>query len=202
MKKVCPTCNIEKRYKDFYKSSITKDGLFYNCKECKKAYQRNYRQLNLDLVRTRDKISSSKYYKQNKEAIAEYWKKDNLSNRKKRNDRLKSWRTRNPDKSKNQTQKRRFLKENQLGHFEPWYWEVICYLAKDLCLVCKKKGSLTMDHIKPLSKGGLHDVQNIQPLCQSCNSQKGTKEIDYRQNNTAVYQFIAQKRQPRVITYE
>jgi 5-methylcytosine-specific restriction endonuclease McrA len=36
-----------------------------------------------------------------------------------------------------------------------------------------------MDHIKPLSKGGEHVYDNIQPLCHSCNSAKGVREIRY-----------------------
>lgn len=48
------------------------------------------------------------------------------------------------------------------------------------CLCCGRVGNITMDHVIPISKGGPHSAANIQPLCGSCNSSKGTKTIDYR----------------------
>lgn len=48
------------------------------------------------------------------------------------------------------------------------------------CLRCETKKNLTIDHIKPLSKGGTNDLNNLQTLCKSCNLKKGSRIIDYR----------------------
>ena len=41
------------------------------------------------------------------------------------------------------------------------------------CLYCGSTKNIQIDHIIPLSKGGRHNENNFQPLCQKCNLQKG-----------------------------
>lgn len=46
---------------------------------------------------------------------------------------------------------------------------------------CAKCGAakVEIDHIVPISLGGRNTIDNIQPLCRSCNSSKGTRIIKY-----------------------
>lgn len=59
-------------------------------------------------------------------------------------------------------------------------WLDLCNKYNNRCLCCGEKNKLTVDHVIPISKGGMNTIDNIQPLCGSCNSKKNNKEIDYR----------------------
>jgi 5-methylcytosine-specific restriction endonuclease McrA len=47
--------------------------------------------------------------------------------------------------------------------------------CKYQCINCNTKDNLTIDHIIPLSKGGMHEYSNLQILCSKCNMRKSNK---------------------------
>jgi hypothetical protein len=74
-------------------------------------------------------------------------------------------------------------------------WRDLCRMYGNSCVACggfgktKNPGDdnkgLTKDHILPKSKGGFAVIHNLQPLCDTCNNKKGSREIDYRQTPLA-----------------
>lgn len=58
-------------------------------------------------------------------------------------------------------------------------------LAYPKCCNCETTDDLTVDHIKPHSKGGTSEWDNLQVLCVLCNSRKFDKTIDYRKSPVA-----------------
>jgi len=66
------------------------------------------------------------------------------------------------------------------GSFTKEQWRALCKHFGNVCLCCGNRGRLTKDHVIPIEQGGLNTIANLQPLCRSCNSAKGTRYIDYR----------------------
>lgn len=60
-------------------------------------------------------------------------------------------------------------------------WLTIKNKYNNKCLCCSiEKPIIIIDHILPVSKGGTNTLDNIQPLCESCNKKKKDKYIDFR----------------------
>lgn len=88
-----------------------------------------------------------------------------------------------------QLQKKRFRnqrynarKKNAPGGHTFNEWNELKTKYKNMCLCCKQMEpniKLSEDHIMPLSMGGSDFIENIQPLCVSCNTRKNAKFISY-----------------------
>lgn len=75
-------------------------------------------------------------------------------------------------------QKRRALKAGLPRTLTTEQWTDICNAWDNKCAYCSSEDKLTQDHIVPLSKKGGLTKENIIPACQSCNSSKGSKNMD------------------------
>lgn len=59
-------------------------------------------------------------------------------------------------------------------------WRVLMSACGDKCVNCGSDGPLERDHITPIYQGGSDGIENIQPLCRTCNARKGPDCSDLR----------------------
>jgi 5-methylcytosine-specific restriction endonuclease McrA len=81
-------------------------------------------------------------------------------------------------------EERRARKLNAEGTYTMEEWETLKAVYNHRCPACSRgepEVELVRDHIRPLITGGTNYINNIQPLCRSCNAKKWSKEILYVQ---------------------
>ncbi|MDL1870638.1 HNH endonuclease [Deltaproteobacteria bacterium PRO3] len=60
-------------------------------------------------------------------------------------------------------------------------WEALKLSFGGVCPRCKTSGRrIVKDHIVPIYQGGSDSIENIQPLCNYCNSSKGAERINWK----------------------
>lgn len=142
---------------EFYSpSKQTKDGFYGRCKICHNKRNVNYYKKNSEKINKR----ARKYYQNN----AEVYKTMKQNNR--------EWRKNNLDKMSALAAKYRARKLNQtpnLTQEEEDFIELIYKKSQELGKYWQ------VDHIIPLSKGGLHCPDNLQIVTREYNQQKSDK---------------------------
>lgn len=79
----------------------------------------------------------------------------------------------------NRDRARRLSAARQHGTHTDEEWQEMVDAYRGQCLACGVV-PVVRDHITPLYKGGGDTIQNIQPLCRSCNSGKSGDTTDFR----------------------
>lgn len=194
--KQCSKCKEWKDPSEFGKHKKTKDGLGSWCKECRKVYSRGWAREHVasQVASQRERRRANP---EKAREVVKKWRTDNPQKtrelakgyRQRHPDvvraRLRRWQINNPDKVNEHRQKRRAAKIGNGGNFTSEEWANLKRFYDFKCLCCGRKEpeiKLTIDHVVPLVLGGGNTIDNIQPLCASCNSRKGPKHIDFRKN--------------------
>ena len=151
-----------------------------NNKERKREINRRSREKHLEKVQEYYRLKERCIREENPEISRERVRKNYWKNPKPHAIRMKQWRQANPEKVNYYNQKYREMLNLNGGTFTFEEWMTLCELYDFRCLCCGKQTKLTPDHVIPVVHNGLNDIENIQPLCKSCNSRKHSKMIDFR----------------------
>lgn len=124
------------------------------------------------------------------------------SNKKEEQRRTQNWLHKHPEKIREYSKRnydlhgneyklsRRARIHNAIGRFSKSEWEDVKYNYGNKCLWCGRDDVvLTADHVVPLSDRGTNLIENIQPLCASCNSRKHCKTIDFRPFGSSILEW-------------
>lgn len=172
------------------------------CKACSKVYAAKWRAVNPGKIEAwqadnpdRVKAASDKWRANNREKLNAYaakQRKENpekarakdakwrIANLEKARAADAKWRTEHPEQKRANNQNRRARIKGNGGKYTATEWEALKQKYGHKCLDCGEVKSLTIDHVVPIVAGGLNTIDNIQPLCLSCNSKKHAKTTDFR----------------------
>lgn len=191
-KKKCYKCKTEKNLVDFYVSAASRDGVGSYCKLCDSMARKERRLKNLEREKACKKeywkrergrflVKMKEYYENTKDRDREKRREHGIRNRESFTVYHRKWRA-ETGRGKIHWHTRRQREKNASGNgVSVEQWAQLCTKYGNKCLCCGRIDiKLTLDHVIPLSKNGVHDISNIQPLCFHCNSVKGIKTIDYR----------------------
>jgi hypothetical protein len=165
--KVCRKCRKEGRpyikpVGEFNKNRAQKDGLSNWCKECDRKAKRDRHAANSH----RYNETRTHWRHSNREKFLEQQRSSNHQCRQRRYER-------------NGREHENSLVKKAAVRLVEWKDVLEKYGARCLYPGCDSL-EITMDHVKPLSRGGTHTADNLQSLCQIHNSKKSAKYIDYR----------------------
>lgn len=152
---------------------------------------RAYRQANPERVKATNKA----YYERNRELRKQAQIRRSKLRRATQPDQVRAYyrnyyrqqKQTNPEKLRAHERKNEHRRRNRKFQAQGFHtdkeWEQLKAFYDYLCLCCRRREPdivLTRDHVIPLVQGGTDWITNIQPLCSSCNSSKGSNVCDYR----------------------
>jgi uncharacterized protein YdaU (DUF1376 family) len=114
------------------------------------------------------------------DTLSEEWNRACARSGKKRGAAEEKWGS-NPDNRAKRSE--RLTAAREKGKHTDIEWVFLRTACENKCVRCRMTGSLVKDHIKPIYQGGSDGIDNIQPLCVSCNSGKGPDNTDHRPEN-------------------
>lgn len=174
--KTCSLCKAEKPLMLFGK---TKAGRSSHCKACICARAKRYAEDGGEAFKAKKRAYDAERVGRLKDALRDQARTRYEATREKRLASAKEWVRSNPEKAqaiKQSYKHRRRTKERSgvpYGEFMAWKREQpkVCYWCGCDCSV-----HFVVDHYRPLSKDGKHELSNLVIACRRCNARKAAMD--------------------------
>lgn len=170
----------QKEYERLNKEVVLEKKREYRKRTAVHRYQYNKEYVETHKQEVKQRLQA--HYLANRARILQRVANYRINNLEKVRETKRIYHAKNRDKVLVRRQKRRGRRRAG-GSFSAQEWRNLKVLCNHACLCCGKSEpeiKLTLDHVIPLSRGGSNTIDNIQPLCLTCNLKKGTKSTDYR----------------------
>lgn len=199
--KPCTRCGQVKPLTEFHKRASTQDGHAFQCRACQAAYDREKRAHKA--ARLRERYATDPVYRDRAKARHRNYYATHEKYREQSKQQTAQWQRENRERvnagarrrwpiakltpqARANKKNKKYLRRARLknaGKYTPREWRDLCAFYEHRCLCCGEQFSLdalTVDHVVPLSRGGLNTIDNLQPLCMNCNRRKNDRTADYR----------------------
>lgn len=203
--KKCPKCGEIKDVGEFYKNNSRKDGFASWCKDCSNESHKKYVESNKESIRKYDreqywenpekhreqrrksnkvnsekiKIAAKEHYEKNKEEIAKKNKVYHLKNKEHRNETSRQrYKLKSEEYKHRARERKQKIKEVADGSVTIEFEREMYALQNGRCGYCGcdlEESGKHLDHILPISRGGLHTANNVHWVCPTCNLDKKDK---------------------------
>lgn len=183
--KACSSCCAERPRSEFNRRAASRDGLQPKCRACEREAKQTHYELNRDRILADMRARNAADPERNRSRVKQ-WAQQNKGRAVAR---IRQWRDanpelvrewaasfarRHPDRIRANTARQRARRRQAL---------VIPFTEQQLalrlamfpgCWMCGGPKE-SVDHVKPLNKGGAHILANLRPACGRCNSAKGDR---------------------------
>lgn len=183
MLKHCRGCSIDKPLAQFHRDKSKRDGCVTKCKACVLGRNSAWRMDNQEKAAE----SSRQYRLKHRDGLNEAQRRRYAAKRSAYREKNRAWRDRSKEhvaaynlwyRAANREvadaavrRRAERLRHAQVVRFGADQLRARMSYFGDRCWMCGAEAD-TVDHVKPISKGGLHVLANLRPACRSCNSSK------------------------------